>query len=132
MTIGDANPVPLYGTPQRASLAVFAQPRRFPEYLRLQNIRERTVDVVALSPESLEAERACAPAAAKSQSGAGCDDTLARIGDAKIADVLESEAEGAIGGGAAGGASAPLPAMTVPGRGGVPADAVGRMIDMIG
>lgn len=113
-------------------MAVFAQPRRFPEHLRLQNIRERTVDVVALSPESREAERAGAPAGSEAGSGSGCDDTLARIGDAKIADVLETEAESAIGGGAAGGAGAPLPAMTVPGRGGVPADAVGRMIDVIG
>ena len=94
---------------------MFLQPRRFPEYLRLQNIRDRGVDIAELSPASVKA----GTTPAESPSEAARDNTLARIGE-----VLP--AEGVSQSGPACACDSGVPRLVHSGF-----DGLGRMIDVV-
>lgn len=77
-----AIPIGFNDSPWRRAEPVFLQPRRFPEYLRLQNIRDRGVDLAELSPRA----RAVGDGAAADPSDPTAprlDQTLARIGEVR-------------------------------------------------
>lgn len=101
-----------YGTPFRRVEPTFLQPRRFPEYLRLQNLAERRVDIAELSSGGL------VRGVDAGSVGSG-DETLAKIGD-----VLPVEP----GAGAQPSASKPTGQVSMV-RG---IDGLGRMIDVLG
>ena len=63
-----------HGTPIRRVEPMFLQPRRFPEYLKLQNRAERREDIAELSSGGLGAKIDAAR-------GGSRDETIARIGD---------------------------------------------------
>jgi hypothetical protein len=114
-----AIPTGLFDSPWRRAEGVFLQPRRFPEYLRLQNVRDRGVDLAELSPTVRRAgdgggEPPVAPA------GSGRDATLARIGE-----VRPVEPRGC-GASAAAGSGHPDPPPTTRSI-----DGLGRMIDLM-
>lgn len=109
-------PVGIYATPSRRIEAVFQQPRRFPEYLRLQNIRDR-VDVSQGIAAGSGTRVAMDPTVPDAR-----DATLARIGeirpvdDASCSDVAEQCSS----------------ACDQASRGAmIPVDGLGRMIDVI-
>ena len=101
-----------YGTPFRRVEPIFLQPRRYPEYLRLQNLYERRVDIAELSTGGLGR-------GVEAASGGSRDETLARIGD-----VLPVEP------GVSAMPAAFKPAGTMPMASGI--DGLGRMIDVLG
>jgi len=104
-----------YGTPFRRVEPTFLQPRRYPEYLRLQNISERRVDIAEFSSGGLGR----GVEAGSGGSGGSRDETLAKIGD-----VLPIEP------GAGATPSAFKPAGQQPMVRGI--DGLGRMIDVLG
>ena len=108
-------PIGLFGSPWRRVESVFLQPRRFPEYLRLQNVRDRGFDLPKLTGAA--GGRACVPGA-QGSAEPGRDPTLARIGDVPP---VEPQAVCARGGDAAPDPPATTRAI----------DGLGRMIDLM-
>lgn len=108
-------PIGYYDAPQGRAQAIFQQPRRFPEYLRLQNIRERVVDIVEFSGPGIDAPSRATDAVA----GPACDRTLARIGDVLPVTPAESSTE------AGSNSASPVPTNSHM------IDGIGRMIDVI-
>lgn len=108
-----------FDSPWRRSEAVFLSPRRFPEYLRVQNIRDRTEDVAELSGGVARrvggaSEIDAAPDPARR------DATVARIGD--VPPVARS-ASGPSGGPAVQAQCPPAHPRSI--------DGLGRMIDLM-
>jgi hypothetical protein len=109
------HPVGIYDSPWRRSEGVFLQPRRFPEYLRLQNIRDRVDDIHEIGARPNDD-----PARDGWANGAARDATLAKIGE--VLPVDQSERAGGL-------CDRPCPA--TPPASTTSIDGLGRMIDTI-